>query len=98
MTSKYDMTSKQVVDTFREALDDMNKNHPSHFWGASAYEILDIIEQDLKILDLLKYFIQVEYEKTDDTYWIKLGKYGGILTNKETYEKIKDWLERNSDK
>lgn len=52
------------------------------------------VKQDLEVLDLLKYFIQVEYEKADDTYWIKLGKYGGTLTNKETYEKIKNWLER----
>ena len=53
-----------------------------------------LIKKDLEVLELLKYFIQVEYEKADDTYWVKLGKYGGTLTNKETYEKIKNWLER----
>lgn len=59
-----------------------------------TYNEFLLIKKDLEVLELLKYFIQVEYEKADDTYWVKLGKYGGTLTNKETYEKIKNWLER----
>ena len=86
------MTSKEslqfIIDTFNEYA-----NKPDDiglfFKFCGAHEQ---VKKDLEILDILKCYIEVEYDNSDGTYWLKVGKYGRTLIDKEKYNALKEWL------
>lgn len=71
-----------------------------HHHGIPLREMADFEKEewekmgkDLEILDILKRYVEVEYDKGEETYWLKVCKYGGTLIDKEKYNDLKEWLD-----
>lgn len=97
------MTSKEALKELKFQVG--NITYFNHDLQSTTFKVRDsglfeIIEKDLEVLEILKPFVKLEtlnpYCSIYKDESIKEPHYfvNGLETDKETYEKVKEWLEK----